>query len=138
MADQLIAALTAQAKTLQKQLVDGADFEAVGLTPTITEGQTRDAFIEGAPEAFMSEVFKATPGDVQVVEGDDSVVLVRLDDISQPDENAKTQQLLEQLGTQLNTQLADDVFALYAADVVRRSSPQIDQQAINAVHVNFP
>ena len=138
MADQLIAALTAQAETLQKQLLEGADFDAVGLTASINEGQTRDAFIEGTPEGFMAEVFKATPGDVQVVEGDDSVVLVRLDNISHPDENTKTQQLLEQLGTQLNTQLADDVFALYAADVVRRSSPQIDQQAINAVHVNFP
>jgi peptidyl-prolyl cis-trans isomerase D len=30
------------------------------------------------------------------------------------------------------------VFTIYASDVVRRAGPMVDQQAINAVHVNFP
>jgi peptidyl-prolyl cis-trans isomerase D len=46
--------------------------------------------------------------------------------------------LLEQLGAQINQTLAADVFNIYADEVVRRAGPQIDQRALQAVHVNFP
>ena len=34
--------------------------------------------------------------------------------------------------------LAEDLFNIYADDVVRRAGPQVDPQALQAVHVNFP
>jgi peptidyl-prolyl cis-trans isomerase D len=137
-ADQLLQALTDQAEGMQEVLAGGTTFETVGLTATALEGQTRDAFIENTPEGLMTAVFAADPGEVMTVPGDGQVFLVRLDTILPAEDDAQSQQLLTQLGNQLNSQLSNDVFALYADDVVSRAAPQVDQQAVNAVHVNFP
>lgn len=137
-ADQVRQALTAQAETLKTQLEDGADFEALGLRPVAQQELTRDAMITGTPQGFMTAVFEAAPGDIRVVEGDNSVAILRLDGVTEAAESEQNQQLLTQLTDQLNQQLGQDVFALYSDDVVRRAGPQVDQQAVNAVHVNFP
>lgn len=137
-ADQVLQALTVMAEALKSDLVAGTEFEALGLDAAIEEGLTRDGFIEGASDDLINTVFDAAPGDVKVLEGDSSVVIVRIDSIAKADEGAQSQQLLAQLSDQLSQQLSQDIFALYADDVMRRAGPQVDQQAINAVHVNFP
>ena len=104
----------------------------------IETDQTRNAFIEGAPETFMTELFKMAPGDVTVLPGGDSVAILRLDAITPASDDENAAALLAQLRTQLNQTLAEDLFAIYADDVVRRAGPQIDQRALQAVHVNFP
>ena len=38
----------------------------------------------------------------------------------------------------MNQTLAQDLFNIYADDVLRRAGPQVDQRALQAVHVNFP
>ena len=137
-ADQLLTALTVQAEEAQSALEGGSDFATLGLTENVQENLTRDAVISRAPEGLLTEVFEAAPGDIRIIEGADGVVIARLDSISAAEDNDQTQQLLGQLKTQLNQQLSQDVFTLYSSDVVRRTAPMIDQQAINAVHVNFP
>jgi len=137
-ADQLLTALTVQAEEAQSALEGGSDFATLGLTENVQENLTRDAVISRAPEGLLTEVFEAAPGDIRIIEGADGVVIARLDSISAAEDNEQTQQLLGQLTTQLNQQLSQDVFTLYSSDVVRRTAPMIDQQAINAVHVNFP
>ena len=137
-ADQLLTALTVQAEEAQSALEGGSDFATLGLTENVQENLTRDAVISRAPEGLLTEVFEAAPGDIRIIEGADGVVIARLDSISPAEDNDQTQQLLGQLTTQLNQQLSQDVFTLYSSDVVRRTAPMIDQQAINAVHVNFP
>ena len=137
-ADQLLTALTVQAEEAQSALEGGSDFATLGLTENVQENLTRDAVISRAPEGLLTEVFEAAPGDIRIIEGADGVVIARLDSISAAEDNDQTQQLLGQLTTQLNQQLSQDVFTLYSSDVVRRTAPMIDQQAINAVHVNFP
>ena len=137
-ADQLLTALTVQAEEAQSALEGGSDFATLGLTENVQENLTRDAVISRAPEGLLTEVFEAAPGDIRIIEGADGVVIARLDSISTAEDNDQTQQLLGQLTTQLNQQLSQDVFTLYSSDVVRRTAPMIDQQAINAVHVNFP
>lgn len=137
-ADKLLTALTVQAEEAQSALEGGSDFATLGLTENVQENLTRDAVISRAPEGLLTEVFEAAPGDIRIIEGADGVVIARLDSISAAEDNDQTQQLLGQLTTQLNQQLSQDVFTLYSSDVVRRTAPMIDQQAINAVHVNFP
>ena len=137
-ADQVTQALTAQAEVLKTELENGTDFEALGLTPQMQENLTRDAIINGTPQGFMAEVFDAATGDIRLVEGDGIVAILRVGTVTEATESAQNQQLLGQLINQLNQQLGQDVFALYSDDVVRRAGPQIDQQAVNAVHVNFP
>ena len=137
-ADQVSQALHAQAEALKTELESGADFESLGLTSTVQTDLTRDALINGAPADMMTTVFDANIGDIRVIDGDGAVVILRVDAIADPQENAQNQQLLAQLSGQLDQQLGQDIFAIYASDVVRRAGPTVDQQAINAVHVNFP
>ncbi len=137
-ADQVTQALNAQAEALKAELENGTDFEALGLTPVVQQNLTRDAVINGTPQGFLAAVFDASPEDIRIVEGDNSVVILRLDSVTEATENTQNQQLLVQLTNQLNQQLGQDVFALYSDDVMRRAGPQVDQQAVNAVHVNFP
>ena len=138
LSDQKIERLTARATNLVATLGAEGSFEEAGLDAVIEQDQTRTAYIDGTPEAFMSEVFKMNVGDVAVLPGEDDVVIVRLDEISGADDDAASIALMDQISQQLDQTLAQDVFALYSEDVVRRASPQIDQRALQAVHVNFP
>ncbi|MFC6638429.1 peptidyl-prolyl cis-trans isomerase [Sulfitobacter sediminilitoris] len=136
--EQTVNALTAQASTLVTQLATEGSFEAAGLDAIIETDQTRNAFINGTPPGFMTEVFGMEPGNVMVLPGEDSIVIVRLDEITPASQDADSAALLAQLGEQLNQTLAQDLFNIYADDVVRRAGPQVDQRALQAVHVNFP
>lgn len=137
-ADQVSQALVAQAETAKTALEAGSDFESLGLTPTAQTDLTRDAVINGTPSDMLKVVFDAAPGDIRVVQGDDTVIVLRVDGVTDAQESAQNQQLLAQLAGQLSQQLSQDIFAIYSDDVVRRAVPLVDQQAVNAVHVNFP
>jgi len=137
-AEQTVNALNARATEIVATLATEGTLQTAGLTAIEEVGQTRNAFINGTPANFMSEVFEMNVGDVRVLPGDESVVIVTLDAITPASEGAETAALLEQVSQQLNQTLAQDLFNIYADDVVRRAGPQIDQRALQAVHVNFP
>jgi peptidyl-prolyl cis-trans isomerase D len=137
-AEKTIETLTARATNLVATLGDDGAFEEAGLTPRIEEGHTRDAFIEGAPEGMITEVFALeAAGDVAIVPGAGQVAVVRLDAITPAADNDENEALLAQLSEQLSEDLARDLFSIYADEVVRGAQPQIDQRAVQAVHVNF-
>ena len=132
-------ALMAQAEALLPELGEEGAFAAAGFDAVSEVDQTRSAFIEGTPEDFMERVFTLEPGEVVAMEGDGgTVVLLRLDAITPAAEGEADTALVERIGEQLDQALADDIFAVYASEVMQRARAQIDQQAINAVHVNFP
>ncbi len=136
--EQIVNALTAQATTLVATLGGEASFEASGLDAVLETDQTRGAFVEGTPDGFMSEVFDMEVGNVTVLPGENSVVIVRLDGITVPAQDSESTRLLEQLGAQLDQALAQDLFNIYTDDVTLRAGTQIDPRALQAVHVNFP
>lgn len=137
-AEQTVSALTAKATRLVATLGGTASFEEAGLTAVVEEDLTRNAFVNGTPAGFMTEVFGMEVGNVTVLPGDDTVFILRLDGISAAPEDGQSAALLAQLSEQMNQTLAEDIFGLYADEVVRRAGPQIDQRALQAVHVNFP
>lgn len=137
-AEQTVNALTARAGEIVTSLATDGSFEAAGLDAMVETGQTRNAFIAGTPVDFMSEVFEMEPGNVAVLPGDESVVIVQLDEITPATEDAQSAALLAQLNAQLNQTLAQDLFNIYADDVVSRAGPEVDPRALQAVHVNFP
>lgn len=137
-AEQTVNALTARAGEIVTSLATDGSFEAAGLDAMVETGQTRNAFIAGTPVDFMSEVFEMEPGNVAVLPGDESVVIVQLDEITPATEDVQSAALLAQLNAQLNQTLAQDLFNIYADDVVRRAGPEVDPRALQAVHVNFP
>ncbi|HDY95361.1 hypothetical protein LCGC14_0256140 [marine sediment metagenome] len=136
--EQLIDTLRAKAETLQAELADGGDFAELGLEPTTGSDQSRDAVVSAAPQGFIAAVFDAAPGDVKLLEGTDEVALVRLDRIKDAAEDDRMTQVKTQIAAQLDDQLSQALFAAFSDDVIRRTAPRVDQQAIDAVHVNFP
>lgn len=137
-AEQVVANLTAQATALVADLDGAVAFEAAGLDAMIETEMLRNAFVERAPAGFIDQVFQMAAGDVTVLPGDGVVALVRLDAITPASQDAESNALLEQLSAQIDQNLAQDIFNIYANDVVTRAVPQIDQRALQAVHVNFP
>ncbi|MCV3272383.1 peptidyl-prolyl cis-trans isomerase [Roseobacter sinensis] len=132
------ARLTAQVEAQLPQLSDGAEFAQVGMDAMREDGLLRSDFVGGTPANFMAEVFTMSAGDVSVLPEDGALVVVRLDAIEAPQEDEDTTALRTQLTGQANQALAQDLFEIYGADVVLRANPQINPQALQAVHVNFP
>ena len=134
---QTVSQLTAQAEALVVGLTSETAFTEAGLDAVVEVDQTRGAFIENAPEGFLEAVFEMAPGDVRVLPGADSVAIIRLEEITAADDDEQAQALQTQLSAQINQALAQDVFSIYASDVVLRAGPAIDQRALDAVHLNF-
>ena len=137
-ADQTVAALKTQADALVGTLGGDASFEDAGLEATVETDQTRNAFIPAAPEGLVARAFELTPGEVAILEGEETVAILRLDAITEATQNAENVTLQEQLGAQLDQALAQDLFNIYNDEIVRQAAPQVDQRALQAVHVNFP
>lgn len=136
--EQTTQALTAQAEAFLPQLQDGASFAALELDAIAEENLLRSDFVPRTPPGFMTAVFEMAEGEARVIESQAAVILVRLDTISPPAENEETEALRSQLEQQVSQGLSRDVLESYINDVIRRANPQINQQAIDAVHVNFP
>ncbi|MFD2738675.1 peptidyl-prolyl cis-trans isomerase [Sulfitobacter aestuarii] len=138
-AEQIRTALVAQAEALKPALTGATAFTEAGLDAVIEEDMTRNGFVEDSPAEFMETVFKMQPGDVEILQGEeDKVAIVLLDNIVAAETDDDASALIERLDAQLDQALAQDVFDIYAEEVVRRAGPQVDQRAVAAVHVNFP
>ena len=132
------AALSAKAEELLPQLKEGAGFADLGLDSIEEADQTRNAFIQNTPRSFVAQVFEMEEGDVNLITGQGMVVIVRLDDVLPAADNAEATALQAQLVQQMNQSLSQDILDIYTADTTVRARPQIDQRAVQAVHVNFP
>ncbi|MFG6624066.1 peptidyl-prolyl cis-trans isomerase [Sulfitobacter sp. 1A12056] len=135
---QIVKALTEKAESLTETLAEEGGFEAAGLSPQLGEGLTRSSYVDGTPNDFMDQVFDLDEGGVAVLPAGDSVVVLRLDAVTPAGEDDQTQALMDRLSQQLDQALAQGLFDIYSNAVMRDADPQIDQRAINAVHVNFP
>ena len=129
--------LDTQVQALLPQLTEGASFSSLGFDSLREDGRIRSDFIPGTPDGFMTAVFDMAQGEVRIIADDGGVVLVRLDIIEGPEEGGQTEAFRQQLANQASQALAQDLFEIFNADVLLRANPQINQQAIQAVHVNF-
>lgn len=130
--------LAAQIDAQMPQLNGGTPFAELGLDAVREENLLRSDFVGGTPAGLMSEVFDMTVGDVSVQPHDGAIVVVRLDDIAGPAEDEQTETVRARLAEQADQALAQNVFEIFGTDVTRRANPQINPQALQAVHVNFP
>ena len=137
-AEQTQARLTKQAEALLPALQIGERFASQSLDATVEENLGRQAFVQGMPPAFMTDVFDMATGDVRIVPGFGTVFIVRLDKINPLGNTDEAQQQITSLSNEIGQLLAAEVFDVFGQDVVLRAGPQINQQALDAVHVNFP
>ncbi len=135
--DETAKALLAQANTVLTQLATDGDFTETGLPFRVENALTRTAFLEDTPVNFMTEVFEMELGELRVISGNGTALIVRLDETLPPDETDELKQMQQALGAQLNQALAQNIFDAYVRDAQRRARPVLDQQALNAVQANF-
>jgi len=136
--ERTLTALTVQAENVVKRIQEGGSFADAGLDVQTGADLTRTGFVEGTSAAFMAQVFELEIGDVTTVAGDGNVVVVQLDTITPAADDADAAAQLDQLSAQIDQTLAQDLFNVFNDVILLETPPQIDQRAVNAVHVNFP
>ncbi|MEM8591325.1 MAG: hypothetical protein AAGF13_02250 [Pseudomonadota bacterium] len=131
-------ALAALAERLSPQVAAGVDMAGLGLTAAVEDGITRRAFIPGAPEGFLDTVFEMSAGEVEIIEGNGTVALVRLDAVAPADrESPDTAALVEAFETQIAQSYAQDLYAAYAQGILANTDISLDQGQINGIHAQI-
>ncbi len=136
-ADEIVTKLRTRAEAAKTEAEAGKTFPELDLTERVEVDQTRSAFIAETPTAFMTNVFEMEVGDIRIMDGTESVVMMRLDAIKAADDSPEAQDLVARLREQQNEALARGLFDIYSDDTLLRAGQNIDPRAINAVNVNF-
>ncbi|WP_407493272.1 SurA N-terminal domain-containing protein [Pseudooceanicola sp. MF1-13] len=130
--------LRAVAEDMMGKLGEAADFASLGLEVNSEEALTRQSSVLGAPEEFVEKAFQMETGEIAMVDGFGAVLILKLEEILPPNmENPDVAAARNSLEQQLQSSVAQDVYRLFSENVRSRAGAEIDQQAINAVHVNF-
>lgn len=137
MQDETATALQNQANTILTQLATDGDFTATGLPFRVENALTRTAFLEDVPLDFMTQVFEMDTGELRVIPGNGTALIVRLDEELPPAQTDEQRQMQEALAAQLNQALAQNIFDIYVRDAQTRARPVLDQQALNAVRASY-
>ncbi len=130
-------ALQNQANTVLTQLATDGDFTTTGLPFRVENALTRTAFLEDVPIEFMTQVFEMEPGELRVIPGNGTALIVRLDEELPPAETDEQRQMQDALAAQLDQALAQNIFDIYVRDAQTRARPVLDQQALNAVRASY-
>lgn len=135
-----VAALKAQVEPQLAELRAGKGFDELGLTVTEVKDMTRRDYRPEAPAAFIDTVFGMAEGQVEVIEGEGRLFVLRLDSIAPPASDTADEDLAR-LRTALQDQAAADIgqdlFQILADDIRTRAGVELNQAALNAVHANF-
>jgi peptidyl-prolyl cis-trans isomerase D len=130
--------LEAQAHAAADAIRGGAEMASLDLPLQTERGLTREAFIEGAPPAFVEGVFQMKPDDIRVFAAPGGAALVRLDAVNAPDQDsAEAQELKAGFSRQTEQEVANDVLQMYTGRLQARTAVQVNNQALNAVHAQF-
>lgn len=120
------------------RLATGESFEEVELSIDGSEEVTRRGFIEEAPQEFIQTVFGMEAGEVEVINGNGRIFVLKLNTIEPPDpEDGDLQQIDRFLRNETAGSLSQDLFQVLANDIRTRAGVNFDQGALNAVHNNF-
>ncbi|MDB2368981.1 peptidylprolyl isomerase [Octadecabacter sp.] len=138
-AAQTDVAVVAEAEKIRARLNEGVQqFSFVGLEWLTETNLTRQGFVNGAPPTFLSDIFEMTQGEVRVIPNGDDALIVRLDEIVAADPTDPTfEAAFSAIGETGAEGIAQDIYELYSRAVQQRTEVQINDQAINAVHLNF-
>jgi len=137
-AERATEALQALIDTLKPRLNDGTSFTSFGFTANEEVEMDRAAFVPNTPPQFLSEVFEMEVGELRTLDSADGLIVVRLNAITEPaTDDPEVTALKAAITAQLSSGISQDVFAAYAQALQGMYPTQINQQALNAVHVNF-
>lgn len=134
----VVTELEKQLETDLPRLRDGATFEEIGLTPNLAENLTRTSFEPETPAEFNQTAFEMQQGDVNTLNSNGQIFILRLDNITPPaDDDPALAQIKPAIQNQYANGLSQDLFQLMADDIRSRVGIELNQQVLNAVHANF-
>lgn len=131
-------AVIAKAEEIAANILPLTGFDTLGLSPVIEDGLTRRSFVEGTPPDFNNQLFEMAVGDVRVIDAQDRAIIVRLDNIADPDltdESVIAQR--DALGENAASGIAQDMFDAYAIYLQQETDSNINQATVNAVNALF-
>ena len=131
-ADQLDQAIRDAAAAL----TDEAAFLAAN-GARIETGLRRTAYIDETPAELLNDVFEMELGELRVVSDREATVVVRLDEVLAPGESEEMTFLANALTEQLNQSLSNELFQAYVGALRAKTPPQVNTQAVEAVHAAF-
>ena len=96
----------------------------------------RDGWIDGAPQEVVFRAFEiAEPNEVEVVDAENRVILLRLDAIHPADmEGEDAKRVIDVVKQRIGQSLQADMFDYYARAAQQSGGLTINQQAINAIN----
>lgn len=131
--------LTAQAEAMIPSLEGEESLSSLGLTEIVETDQGREAFINGAPAGFITQVFDMDVGQWQVIPADQNVVLVRLDAKNTADQDSDEAKALKaQFAETTEQELGIDIETAFARVLETQAGVTLDRAVINAIHAQFP
>ncbi len=137
-AERTTEALKGLIETLKPRLNDGTSFTSFGFTANEEVDMDRAAFVPGTPPQFLTEVFEMEVGELRTLDSPEGLIVVRLNAVEAPaTDDPEVTSLKAAITAQLSSGISQDVFAAYAQALQGMYPTQINQQALNAVHVNF-
>jgi peptidyl-prolyl cis-trans isomerase D len=112
---------------------------AVRLPLGMERALARDAFVEGTPGGFVTEVFVMTEGEIRVVGDETGAWIIRLDKVTPADQaSAEAQALKGLLAQQAAQEVSADLLEAFTQALTAQKGIEINQAAVNAVHAQFP
>ncbi|MBT2131109.1 peptidyl-prolyl cis-trans isomerase [Aliiroseovarius lamellibrachiae] len=137
--DKRLELLAKQAEEMVPDLQSGESLSSLGLVEIVEVDQGRDAFIEGTPPTFITEVFDMAPTDWRIVPSASDVILVRLDGITAADQTSDdAKDIKEQFTANSTQELGLDVESAFARALETEAGVSLNRPVINAIHAQFP
>lgn len=133
---KLAEALTLEATAKLALISAGTDMTTLGKA-VVTPSVERNATVDGATPALLDAAFAMKVGDVQLVNKDGFIAIVRLDAITPAKDNPKAQEQRDQLKGQLAQSFATDIFDTYTKAIQADRTLTIDQSVIDAIHTQM-
>jgi peptidyl-prolyl cis-trans isomerase D len=128
-----------EAGVVAESIRNGREMAAVRLPLGTERGMTREMFVENTPADFVAQVFEMEAGEIRVIADATGAWIVRLDQVTEADQNSPEAQALKTMFGQQGTQaLATDVLEAFTQALIATKGVEINQAAVNAVHANFP
>ena len=135
---EMMDQLRTRAEALQAAL-DAGDMAALDEVEIQTaENVGRGQMLPNTPASLNNHIFEMEEGAVDLVEGAEKVVIVRLDGVSDPDmESEEVTQMRGFLEQQAASQTAEALFQAYLEALRSDAGVQLNQAALNAVKAQF-
>lgn len=97
---------------------------------------TRDGWIDGLPADVIAQGFTIKePGEIEVVNADNRVFLIRLDAIAPADQQGEdARRVIDAVSSRISQSLQADIFDYYARAAQLKGGLKVDQQAIDAIN----